>query len=129
MRRLVLCCLTFSLLTFAATKDRDWKIGKVADATIISREYELRASRAPEIGNLIVVGVDYLYTVQDSRRHDLPLTSVMANREHGCRFIVGDEVKYAQENRDKRHLYVLDADGKECKLDIVRQERREASAK
>jgi hypothetical protein len=34
--------------------------------------------------------------------------------------MVNDKIKYAQE---KRKLYVMDADGKECKLDILRQER------
>lgn len=67
------------------------------------------------------MGADYVYTVQDStRRGGGLLTTALANRKHGCRFIVGDEIKYAQE---KRKLCVLDADGKECGLDIVRQER------
>ncbi len=44
----------------------------------------------------------------------------IAKRKHGCRFIVGDEVKFWQE---KAVLHVVDADGKECKLDILRQER------
>ena len=48
------------------------------------------------------------------------LTNAIANRKHGCRFIIGDQAKYAQE---KNYLYVLDADGKECTLDITRQER------
>jgi hypothetical protein len=50
---------------------------------------------------------------------------VIANRRHGCRFIVGDNVKYSQEKGD---LWVLDADGKEFKVPILRQERREMEA-
>jgi hypothetical protein len=37
-----------------------------------------------------------------------------------ARFVVGDEIKYSQE---KSKLFAIDADGRECKLDIVRQER------
>jgi len=46
---------------------------------------------------------------------------MIANHRHGCRFVVGDDVKYSQERGD---LWVLDADGKECKEPILRQERR-----
>jgi hypothetical protein len=151
MKRLVWCLLMLSLLTFAA-KERDWKTGKVADSGMSKSEYTTgTTSRAtttgtvsPDYGagstvngtttatttvrrvevdtnSLIVVGSDYIYTVQDStRRGGGLLTTALANRKHGCRFIVGDEIKYAQ---DKRRIYVLDADGKECTLDIVRQER------
>jgi len=45
-------------------------------------------------------------------------------RSH-CRFIVGDDVKYRQE---KSMLRVVDADGKECTGEIVRQERVSGSA-
>ena len=50
------------------------------------------------------------------------VTRSIANRKHGCRFVIGDDVKYVQE---KSKLRVLDADTKECVLDIVRQERRQ----
>ena len=154
MKRLVLCWLAFSVLAFAAQKERDWKIGRMASSATTSREYMKGATTtatttgtvSPDYGagstvhanttatttvrhvevdtnKLLVVGADYLYTVQDStRRGGGLLTTALANRKHGCRFVVGDEIKYAQ---DKRILYALDADGKECKLDIVRQERRQ----
>jgi hypothetical protein len=48
------------------------------------------------------------------------LTRALANRKHGCRYIVGNAIQYAQE---KNILYVRDTDGKEGELDIVRQER------
>jgi hypothetical protein len=153
MRHLLLGWLTFSLLIFAAKKDRDWKTGKVADSAMSSGEYTRGATTtatttgtvSPDYGagsivhgtttatttvrrvkvdtnNLIILGDDYTYTVQDSTRHGGGLlTTALANRKHGCRFIVGDEIKYAQ---DKHRLHVLDADGKECRLDVVRQERR-----
>jgi hypothetical protein len=136
----------------AAKKERDWKIGRVADSAVSSREYTRGATTtatttgtvSPDYGagstvnanttatttvrhvevdtnSLIVVGADYIYTVQDStQRGGGLLTTALANRKHGCRFVVGDEIKYAQ---DRRKLYVLDADGRECGLDIVRQER------
>jgi hypothetical protein len=72
---------------------------------------------------VIVVGDDYVYTVQDSiQKGGGLLTRALANRKRGCRFIVGEEIQYAQ---DKGNLSVLDADGKECKLQIIRQEKRD----
>jgi hypothetical protein len=70
---------------------------------------------------LAIVGKDYGYIIEDSRVTSGPLLRrAIANHHHGCRFIVGDDVRYSQ---DKAKLYVMDADGKACKLDIVRQER------
>jgi hypothetical protein len=43
------------------------------------------------------------------------------NRHHGCRFIVGEDIKYAQE---KGYLWVLDPDGRECKIPIMRQQAK-----
>jgi hypothetical protein len=75
---------------------------------------------------LIILGDDYAYTIEDatqrtdSLRAGSLLGTALANRKHGCRFIVGEDIKYAQE---KDRLYILDADGKECRLDILRQEK------
>ena len=79
---------------------------------------------------LVIVGDPYAYEVEDSIKRGGPtqgsegagyqLGRILANRKHGCRFIVGEDIKYSQE-KDK--LVVLDPDGKECRLDIVRQER------
>lgn len=75
---------------------------------------------------LWIVGSEYAYVVNDSvqKAVGLPahgiITRSIANRKHGCRFVVGDEIKYAQ---NKAKIYVFDADGRECKLDILRQER------
>jgi hypothetical protein len=75
---------------------------------------------------LLVLSDEFAYVVEDTRvsgGHGLvAITShAIANRKHGCRFIVGDDVKFWQE---KAVLHVIDADGKECKVDILRQERR-----
>jgi hypothetical protein len=75
-----------------------------------------------QASELVLVSDGFLYIVQDERRRGGPLLETMiANHRHGCRFVVGDDVKYAQE---KGSLWVLDADGKECKVAILRQERR-----
>ncbi len=75
-----------------------------------------------DTNTVTIPGSDYIYTAQDSIPSGGLLTT-MANPKHGCRFIVGDEIKYDQDT-DTRSPYALDADGKECELDIVRQERR-----
>lgn len=71
---------------------------------------------------LLIVGDDYLYIIEDTvRTHVYLLAKKLAERHHGCRFIVGEDIKYSQEKGD---LWVIDADGKECKTPIVRQEKK-----
>jgi hypothetical protein len=79
---------------------------------------------------LVILGDEFAYVVEDTRISGghglLAITShAISNRKHGCRFIVGDNVQYSQ---TKGTLYILDADQKECKLDILRQERLKAIA-
>jgi hypothetical protein len=107
----------------AASKDRQWQIGRIVD---------LQADQQPTTGKVLnrvtvkesevrITGKEYEYLVYDSTSPETGLASrAVANRKHGCRFIVNDDVKYVQ---TKNKLYVIDADGKECKLDILRQER------
>jgi hypothetical protein len=77
-----------------------------------------------QANELVLVGDDYLYVVRDERRKGGPvLATAIHNRHHGCRFIVGEDVKYSQE---KGELWILDADGKECKVPILRQQKKEA---
>jgi len=111
MRRLLLCCLAFSLLIVAAKKERDWETGKVADSGPAGTQTVPLGSRTIPIalGSLTIVGDAYTYTA--------------TYRTRDCRFIVGDPVKFAQDKQNKRTLYAVDADGKECKLNIERQER------
>jgi hypothetical protein len=47
------------------------------------------------------------------------IRNAIVNRKHGCRFVVGEDIKYVQEKGD---LWVLDPDGKECKIPILRQQ-------
>jgi hypothetical protein len=70
----------------------------------------------------------YLYIIEDSRSFvpGRPLMNAINNRHHGCRFIVGEDIKYAQE---KGYLWILDPDGRECKVPVLRQQvksRRQA---
>jgi hypothetical protein len=53
---------------------------------------------------LLIVGRDYAYVVSD----------------HNCHVIAGKDIRYLDE---KGKLTILDVDGRECNLDIVRQER------
>jgi hypothetical protein len=75
---------------------------------------------------LLIVGDEYTYLVNDDvekavgPRLQGSLGRAIANRKHGCRYIVGDSIQYAEE---KNNLWITDGDGKQCKLDIVRQER------
>ncbi len=115
MRRLVLCCLLFPPLIFAATKERNWKAGKVAgDSSINISDYDLGAVEPHHSANdphiLLIQGDDNIYTAQE--RHAW---------NGWCLLIQGEEIKYSQENR---RLYIIDADGYRCRLDILKQEKR-----
>ena len=80
---------------------------------------------------VLIVSEHYVYYVEDSTTKFGPTEGssgagyqvgrILRNRKHGCRFVVGEGVKYAQE---KGTLHVVDADGKECSLGILRQEKR-----
>jgi hypothetical protein len=75
---------------------------------------------------LLIVGDDYLYIIEDTvRTHVYLLAKKLAERHHGCRFVVGEDVKYSQEKGD---LWVIDADAKECKVAILRQEKKNIEA-
>jgi len=70
---------------------------------------------------LVIVGQDYAYVIDDPVATSGPLLrKAIANHKHGCRFIIGEDIKYVQE---KGKLIVSDTDGKQCDLDIVRQEK------
>jgi len=115
MRRLTFCSLLFLPLILAATKERNWKAGKVAaDSSISSSEYTSADVKPHQSANdphiLIILGDDKIYTAEE--RHAW---------NGWCLLIQGEEIKYFQ---DSRRLYVVDADGYKCKLDILKQESR-----
>jgi TonB family protein len=136
--------LAISILAVAAAlsaSDHAWQTGKVLDANKTKSSAVTGADiqdnghvniQSTTVTNtyLVVVGSEFAYTVADTRAQGslMPhsgmapelITQAISNRGHGCRFIVNDDVKFYQ---DKTTLHVIDADGKECRTDIVRQER------
>ncbi len=115
MRRLALCFLIFPPLIFAASNERNWKAGKVAaDSSISSSEYTSGTAGPrptwsdPDI--LVIQGSDYIYTAQEKHAWD-----------SWCLLIQGEEIHYSQDNH---RLYVTDAEGYKCRLDILKQEKR-----
>jgi hypothetical protein len=81
---------------------------------------------AVQTNELVIVADKYLYVIEDSRTYmpGAPLMNALANRKRGCRFVVGEDITYAQE---KGYLWVLDPDGRECKIPIRRQQVRDAA--
>jgi hypothetical protein len=149
---LIVCIPYFSHAAQKSKKEPEWKTGKVLDSRVAKSSVATGATttttgtaNADTTGQttinstssthfdfttirdnqLVIVGDEFAYVIEDTRVTGggglvgLAERSI-ANRKHGCRFIVGDNVKYWQE---KAVLHVRDADDKECKTDIVRQER------
>jgi hypothetical protein len=126
----ILLLLSVTAITaICAKKEKDWKTGKVLDSQAVKTRAGIAATAEaiPTIRDtdLMILGDDFAYVIEDTRvsgRTSLVgLTErAISNRHHGCRFIVGDDVKYYQE---KAVLHVLDADNKECKVEVIRQER------
>jgi hypothetical protein len=154
MKRLVIVALMFALFASARKHPRDWKRGKISDAAMHSTQYSrgstttatTRGTVSPDYGGgstvqadtdattvarrmevdtvtVSVVGDEYIYTAQSSLTHSAtPMMTAYMHRKRVCRFIAGSEANYVQE---KGTLYVVDADGKECTFQIVRQEKRQ----
>jgi hypothetical protein len=150
MRYVLLLVSLLSVSLSAAI--RVWETGKVLDASRAKASVETGATinaTSTTVGPvtsttgsidtqsttvtstyLVIAGSEFAYTVGDTRAQDslIPhagmvrgaIIQAIGNRGHGCRFIVNDDVKFYQ---DKNILHVIDADGKECKTEIIRQER------
>jgi len=116
MRSLAFCCLLFPLLLCAATKELDWKAGKVsADFLISANGYipgPASRNRAVDPHIVQIQGDNSLYT---------------ANEKHAwsgwCLLIQGDPIKYAI---DGHRLFVTDAAGQKCPFEILSQEKSPA---
>lgn len=120
----------------AAKKEHDWQTGKVLDSAASKQYVPTGAVVQPNYGgpyaptqiqqghatvkenHVVIEGSDYTYTINDQTVRQ-PGT-ITFDHAHGCRYIVGEEIKYAAE---KRLMYVRDVDGKECKVEILRQEK------
>lgn len=140
--------LILPALLSSAPKNAAWKTGKILDSataktyvqsgattttTVTAAGNSADATSRTTIQNmairdtqLMIVSDEFAYVVEDTRTqggftnvHSAVIHAV-SGRHHGCRFIVGDSVKFYQ---DKSILHVVDADGKECKTEVLRQER------
>jgi hypothetical protein len=134
-----------------AGKDRAWQRGTIGDmhsdrASVVTGSPSAYVS--PENGSvstlsaktktihnevktteLMIIGSFYSYVVTRSGSRTLNvkpgvvIASAMKSASHVGRFIIGDTTRFAQQ---KNNLYVIDADGQECKLEIIRRERLSA---
>jgi len=93
---------------FAARKERDWQTGKVTDS--VTSVPARGAAAKVDTHILTIQGSDSVYTAQERPAW-----------HGGCLLVIGDQVKYAQ---DQHRLYVLDPKGRACKFDIVHREKR-----
>jgi hypothetical protein len=121
MRRAIFAAVTLSAVCLAAQPHRNWQAGRVISFKTTAETDEhsgsgqggllttIIAKRSTTVTatQAVINGGDYSYVVLDHRKHP-------------CRFIEGDDVQY---ERQKSKLDLLDADGKECRLDIVHQAR------
>jgi hypothetical protein len=115
-----------------------WEAGQVLDSAT-ARSRELASSTTVNSGDashtsfeystlkesaLVIWGKQYAYVIYDRHfsfsniRPGSLIKTALTNRQHGCRFIVNDSVRYAQ---DRGNLWIVDVDHKVCKLEIDKQ--------
>jgi hypothetical protein len=123
----VFVALAFGLLLHAKDKIV-WNTGTVTDSSAaLTHAAPTPANPSGEFTDrrTVIDGVEFRYEINDTvAKSDVPdfqgwLGVGHPNHGRDCRFIVGKLVLYRQE---KNKLRVLDADGKQCLLDIARQE-------
>jgi hypothetical protein len=130
MRWLLPLALVLCLSAFAKKKkpERNWLVATVRDSQSAKT---ILADKIPDMiptirdTDLLLISDEFAFIIEDTRasgRSSLAgLTErAVLNRHHGCHFIVNDPVKYWQ---DRTTLHVIDVDGKDCKVEVVRQER------
>ena len=133
MRRVQSTLFTLALVALSAWGDKKtppvWKSAKVLDTQAVKTRFGAADTGAaiPTIRDtqLMLLSDEFAYVVEDTRvSGKTSLVGVteraISNRHHGCRFIVGDDIQFWQE---KAFLHVRDADNKECKIEVTRQER------
>jgi hypothetical protein len=107
---------------------KQWKFGKVLDSVAFKTFVENGAvipSLTIRETELALVSDQFAYIIIDTRTQvnsnmTTTIVRAVANRHHGCHYIVGDDIRFYQ---DKAILHVIDVDGKECKAEVMRQER------
>lgn len=123
----LLCPLSFHASEKAA--EMSWSTGTVREAISVSGQATGSNGENHKTTYIEIVGQDYVYSAySDLAYPSLAPHQGLANdlawgfgkHKHPCRLIVGDKVKYA-EKRDK--LYIVDTEGKTCKLDVARKQR------
>lgn len=110
-----------------APKGAHWKTGKLLDTEADTRTVQSGTMNWPGFPGgsmkqyatlkdtlVAVLGDEYLYVAKET------IEPGRLFGRKGCRYIVSDPIEYSQ---DKDKLYVRDADGQECGLMILRQER------
>jgi hypothetical protein len=110
MKKLSLLMLTFLVATVSLAKTRDWKIAKIEASSESDVSWKLFGEKNTihytiETENMIYFA-DYTYTPgpnTDNHARDIPVNAI---------------TKIAIEGR---HAYVLDVNGKEVKMHIVRK--------
>jgi hypothetical protein len=121
--------LAFTANAFGKKPPPVWTTGKVIDSS--AKKTRTGDAATPEAlptisdTQLMILAPEFAYVIEDTRVTGktslIGLTErAISNRHHGCRFIVGDDVRFWQE---KAILHVIDTDGKECKVEVLRQER------
>jgi hypothetical protein len=120
LRFTVAILLASGLMT---AKERNWQTGKVLDSAPYAPTQIQQGHATVKENHVVIEGVDYTYTINDETVRQ-PGT-ISFDHAHGCRYIVGEEIQYATE---KRLMYVRDVDCKECKVEILRQEKLPAPA-
>lgn len=128
---LIILAMSVCSTLWAKKAPPNWKAAKVLDSQTVKTRagIDVTTEALPTIrdNDLMLLSDEFAFVIEDTRvsgRTSLVgLTErAVSNRHHGCHFIVGDDVKYWQE---KLILHVIDADGKECKAEVLRQERLE----
>lgn len=112
-------CLAACAMCAAVAAGADWQTEKVLDVKSTMQHF------APAGGSLLGV----LAASGENKARDTETLidgegdrfTLHDEREHPCRFIVGDDVRYKQQ---KAFLVLHDADGRKCRLQIVQQDRK-----
>jgi hypothetical protein len=125
-----------------AAKGRTWSAGVTTDAattrTFIETGVTAQAGNAGtttwvaaqlhgvtiQDTQLSIRSDEFLFIVTDTTEKSHSLYGIagraIANHKRGCRIIINDPIMFSPQGST---LYVIDADGKECKLDLLRQTR------